>query len=299
MSKILEGVSRKGVHGRPWKQFFKDLKNEIADDGVVVGSAALGFYLMLAIFPAMLFLLSLLPYLPIPNLEGSILGLLNQALPGESAQAFTSTVQEVASQRKGGLLTLGALLTLWAASSGMYAVMQQLNITYDVKEGRPFWKSRGIAILLTVGFGLLLTSAFGLIVVGDLIQSWLSQNVGGGAALLTAFAVVRWVVVAGAILLAFAITYYFGPHLEQRFRLITPGSVVGVVLLIAASLGFKVYVDGFGSYGATYGSIGAMIVLMLWLQIVGLVILFGSEVNALIEHYEDPAGQALDMRKAA
>ncbi|HUP57274.1 MAG TPA: YihY/virulence factor BrkB family protein [Bdellovibrionota bacterium] len=288
--KTFEGVSRKGVHGRPWKQFFRDLKNEIKEDNVTNGAAALGFYLMLAIFPAMIFLLSLLPYLPIPNLQQAVMDLLNQALPGEASMMFTGTVNEVVGQKKGGLLSFGALLTIWAASAGMYAVMQQLNITYDVKEGRPFWKARGTAIVLTLFFGVLIVGAFGLIVGGGALQAYLLENLGGGQVLMTVFSVVRWLIIAAALTLAFAITYRFAPDVKQRFAFVTPGSLFGVILLVVATLGFKFYVDGFGKYSATYGSIGAVIALMLWLNIVGLVLLLGSEVNALVEHYS-PKGK--------
>jgi membrane protein len=285
------GISRSGIQGRTWKTFFRDLKNEISEDNVPNGAAALAYYLLLAIFPAMIFLLGLLPYLPIPNLQQSIMDMLGQALPGDAAKMFTGTVQEIVSQKRGGLLSLGALLTLWASSAGMSAIMQQLNITYDVKEGRPFYKSKGIAILLTLGMGALVISAFGLIILGGSIQGWMASSLGLGQPVIVAFAALRWVIIAASLMLAFALTYYFAPDVEQEFRFISPGSVLGVVLLVVASLGFKLYVENFGSYAKSYGSIGAVIVMMLWLNIMGLVILLGSEVNALIEHYS-PQGKA-------
>lgn len=279
------GISREGVFGISWKTFLSDLKGEIKEDNVAIGAAALAHYLMLAIFPAMIFLLSLLPYLPIPDLQQAIMDLLNQALPGEAAKIFTGTVQEIVSEKRGGLLSLGALLTLWASSSGMSAIMQQLNITYDVKETRPFYKTKAIAILLTAGMGALVIGAFGLIILGGTIQGWMQSSLGLGQPLIVAFAVARWLIIASALTLAFSLTYYFAPDVEQEFSFVSPGSVLGMCLLVAASLGFKLYVDNFGAYSKSYGSLGAVIVMMLWLNIMGLVILFGSEVNALIEHY--------------
>lgn len=267
------------------KIFLRDLKNEIKNDSLANGAAALAYYLMLSIFPAAIFLLSLLPFLPIPNLEQSIMDLVKELLPGESAQIFTSTIQEVLSNRKEGLLSFGLLFTLWAASNGMFAVMQQLNVTYDVKEERPFWKTRGIALFLTLLFGILIIGALGLVVFGGQIQAWLTSLIGSNDFLLGTFVALRWLIIAFALILSFALTYYYGPDVEQEFRFITPGSIMGVILLLGASLGFKVYVDNFGKYNATYGSLGAVIVLMLWLYITGLVILLGSEINALFEHY--------------
>jgi membrane protein len=284
------GIKWNGIYGRPWKTFFKDLYREINEDHLTNGAAALGFYFMLAIFPAMIFLLSLIPYLPIDNLQQAIMDLLRQALPAKAADMFSGTVAELTTDKKGGLISTGALLSIWAASTGMYAVMQHLNITYDVRDTRSFFKARGIAILLTLGFGLLLIVSFALIVLGGKLQDWLVTHSGIDEPLLTSFAILRWVIVAVAMTFAFALTYYYGPDVEQEFRFVSPGSALGVMLMVVASFGFKLYVENFGSYDATYGSIGAVVVLMLWLNITGLVILLGSEVNALIEHYS-PQGK--------
>jgi membrane protein len=273
-----------------WKQFMKGLYEEIQDDNVFNGAAALAYYLMLAIFPAAIFLLTLLPYLPIPNLQQAIMDLLAQAMPGEASNLFAGVVQSITSEKRGGLLSFGLLFTLWSASNGLYAIMQQLNITYDVKEGRPFWKVRGTAVMLMLMFLLLIIGAFGLVVFGGMIQDWIASVLGNSQILLTIFALFRWIVIVLLLLMGFAITYYFGPDVEQKFRFITPGSITGATVLIAASLAFKLYIANFADYSATYGSLGAVIILMLWLYITGLVILIGSEVNALIEHHQ-PEGK--------
>jgi membrane protein len=273
------------MYGVSIKKFSKELYTEISDDNVFNGAAALAFYMMLSIFPAAIFLLSLLPYLPIPDLEQAIMDLLHQSMPGDAAGLFTDVVENVVSERRGGLLSFGFLFTLWSASTGLAAIMQQLNITYDVKEGRPFWKVRGIAILLMVLFFLLVVGAFALIIFGGMIQDQLAELVGRNPVLLFFFAAFRWVVIALFLLLGFALIYYYGPDVEQQFRFVSPGSVLGVLLLAAASIGFSIYVSNFGDYGATYGSLGAVIILLMWLWIAGLVILVGAEVNSLTEHY--------------
>jgi membrane protein len=269
----------------PLKKFVKDLLNEIAEDDISNGAAAIAFYLMLAVFPAAMFLLTLLPYLPIAHLKEAVFEFLGQALPADAARLFIDIVEKVTSQQRGGLLSFGLIFAIWSASSGMYAVMQQLNTTYDVKEGRPFWKARGTSILLTLVYVVMVIGAFGLIVLGGVIQAWLASLVGWSEPLLIFFATFRWVIIALLLLLALACIYYFGPDVEQKFRFITPGSVAGVLVLVGVSLIFRLYVTNFADYDATYGSIGAVIVLMLWLYIAGWVILLGSEVNALIEHY--------------
>jgi membrane protein len=153
-----------------WKVFFKDLKKEVLEDRLLSGAAALAFYLTLAIFPALLFILSLVPFLPVPNIDQAIMDMVRQALPGDTAELVKRVVSEVTSQPSKGLISVGFLGTIWAASSGMKAVIDELNVTYDVEEGRRFLKVRSIAIGLTVGMGLLVIGAFLLIVLGEVIH---------------------------------------------------------------------------------------------------------------------------------
>ncbi len=267
------------------KQFLKELYQETTDDDIFDGAAVLGFYLMLAIFPAMIFVMAAIAYLPIANVGQALMDLLRQALPTSAADMFTGVVQQVTGERRGGVLSFGLLAALWATSTGMYAVMQQLNITYDVDEARSFLKARLLSIGLSLMFVVLVLGGFSLIVLGGQIQDWLGSRFGFSEALLGFFVVFRWVLVLAGLLLAFGLIYYLAPNVEQKFKFITAGSVVGVVVLVVASLAFAWYTRSFGNYDATYGSVGAVIVLMMWLYIAGLAILFGSEINALIEHH--------------
>jgi membrane protein len=279
---MLERLYYRGV---PLKKFLTDLYNEIAEDDVSNGAAAIAFYLMLAVFPAAMFLLTILPYLPIQHLKEAVFDFLGQALPANAAQLFIDVVEKLTSQRRGGLLSFGLVFAIWSASSGMYAIMQQLNTTYDVKEGRPFWKARGTALLLTLVYAVMIIGAFALIVLGGVIQTWVASLIGWSQPLLIFFATFRWVIIIALLLFALACIYYFGPDVEQKFRFITPGSIMAVIFLVCVSLIFRTYVTNFADYDATYGSIGAVIVLMLSLYIAGWVILLGSELNALLEHY--------------
>lgn len=284
------GLSWQGAYGNSWKTFGRDLWKEISEDNVFNGAAALGYYLTLAIFPALIFILGLLPYLHIDGLHNSANGLIGRFLPQDSAQMLNETLAGILQKKHDGLLSIGAVLTIWAASSGLYGLMQQLNITYDVVEGRPFWKARLTALLLVIAFAVLTISALALTVVGDNLHNWLSQQTFWNGAFAAGYEIARWLVAGLSLSLAFATVYYFGPDVEQRFAFVTPGSLISVAVLLAASFGFKLYVEHFGNYNATYGSIGAVIVLMLWLNLLGLVTLIGSEVNALLEHYS-PEGK--------
>jgi membrane protein len=263
--------------------FAGEVYTELKRDNVFNGAAALGFYLTLAIFPAMIVVMAVIPYLPIARVDQAILDLMRQTLPPRASSMFVGVVDEIANERRGGVLSLGLVATLWAASTGMYAIMQQMNIAYDVEEGRPFIKARATALGLTLLFAVLVLGAFSLVVLGGVIQDWLGNRFGFSDALLTFFVVFRWVIIVLALLFALAFIYYAAPNRVQRFALIDPGTVLATVLLIVASLGFRFYTSRIADYDATYGSIGAVIVLMLWLYIAGFVMLLGAEVNAALE----------------
>jgi membrane protein len=255
-----------------WKRLAHDLRREIVDDHLGVGAAALAFYWMLALFPAAIFLLTLLAYLPLPHLERLLFHFVRHALPGDAATLVDGILDNLLSHRRGGLLSFGIVLTIWSASSGIHALMHQLNVAWDVVEGRPFWKRRGVALLVAVSLVLLVIGAFGLIVFGRSLHLRL----------------LRWVILLVALLVGLALIYHYGPDVKRRFRLVTPGSVVAVVVLGAASAGFQIFVGHVTSFNVTYGSLGAAITLMLWLYLAGWAILLGAELDATLASHARP-----------
>ena len=250
------------------------------------GAAVLAFFFLLAVFPAALFVLSLLPSFEVPHLQQAILDLLHQVLPAQSADLFDVTVRYVAGEGKGGLVTFGVVVALWSASSGVSSVMDQLNMVHDVKDRRPFWKAKGTAILMMLFFAALVIGALSLVVFGGDIQSWLASIVGWSGPLRVSFATLRWLVLAAAMLLALAVAYRFGPDADVKFRFISPGNVTAAVLIALASMGFRFYVSKFGNYSATYGNLAAMIILMLWMYLAGIAVLVGCEVNTILERHK-------------
>lgn len=265
-------------------RFLKELWQALQDDHVFNGAAAVAFFVMLSIFPAAIFLISLIPYLPIPNLHQAILDLLYQVIPDQSATLLEGVVVQVISQKEGGWLTFSFLLMIWAASGGFFAAMEQMNIVYGVAERRPFWKVRAIAALLLFLFFSLLIGALSLAIFGGVIQSRLAALLGWSRPLLAFFAVLRWVILAAFLLLGLALMYHWGPNVHRKFRLLSPGGFAGAGLIALASLGFQFYIRHFSDYSATYGSLGAMIILMLWLYLASVALLVGSEINALTEN---------------
>lgn len=278
-------VTASMIQGLPVHRFLLALYKESSEDRIAEGAAVLAFYLTLAIFPTMILIMAVIPYLPVHEVDRAIMDLLGQAMPPEAAGMFTDVVSEVTSEQRGGLLSFGILGTLWATSTGMYAVMKQLNIAYDVPQPRSFVRARLVAMGLSMLFVGVVLVAFSLIVLGGVLQDWMAVRVGFRQALLWFFAALRWVIILVTLLGAFALTYYVAPNRRQRLAWVMPGSVVGAGVLIAASLGFSWYVRNFADYSAVYGSIGAVIALMLWLYFAGLALLIGSQVNALWERH--------------
>src|SRR5215213_4813940 len=279
--------------GLGWKELAKRVYAEVMDDDVLGRSAQLSYYFLLALFPALLFLTSLLGYLAGENgqLRQGLFNSLAAVLPGDASQLISKTVTDVTQSSGGGKLSFGILMTLWAASNGMGAVSESLNAAYDLKESRPWWKVRLTAVGLTLALTLLIVTALVLVLYGHDIADALSIKLGLGSAFATAWKVLQWPLVLIFVLLAFALIYYFGPDSHrQDWKWITPGAVVGVALWLLISFAFKAYLSFFNSYSATYGSLGAVIILMLWFYFTGTAILVGGEINSEIENAAAEAG---------
>jgi membrane protein len=266
------------------QELVRRVVREIQQDDCLGRAAQLAYYFLFALFPFFLVLTTLLGYLPIPNLLDRLMDMLGQMLPGQALQLVQDNLHELVSGERGGLLSFGLLAALWTSSSALTAIMDSLNRAYDVEEGRPFWKVRGLAILLTVGLSVFIIVSIVLLTFGPQIGGWIADQMGLGRVFQMAWNVLRWPVIVGLLIVAMALVYYLAPDVEQQWQWITPGSIVAVCGWLLASLGFSYYVNHFGSYNATYGSIGAVIVLLTWMYVSGFFVLLGGEINAEIEH---------------
>jgi membrane protein len=258
--------------------------NELSNDEILDRSAALSYYFLFALFPALLFLTALLGFLPVSGLWDRLMAYVNQMLPGDAGAMVQKTLGEVLSKQRTGLLSLGALTALWAASGAMVSVMTALNVAYDLDETRSWWKRRLVAIGLTIGFSFLLLVALVLLVFGGHLGALVANRMGLAGIFTVAWNVASILIAMVAVLSGIALVYFLAPAGKQRWQWVTPGSVVALVLWLAMSFALRAYVSYFGNYNATYGSIGGVILLMLWLYLTGVVLLLGAEVNAEIEH---------------
>lgn len=280
--------------GAPWRRLARDLRREIRDDQIATGAAALAFYWMLSLFPAAIFLLTLVAYLPIQHLDTTVMDFISDALPDEAAALVSGVIEGVLTHRRSGLLSFGVIFTIWTTSSGTHAVMQQLNVAYDVEEHRPFWKTRLVALLLTLIFFVLVLGGLLLILFGGVVQRHLGSIQGWSEAVSVAVTMGRWTIVVVALLLALALTYYLGPHVRDRFHFISPGNVLGVTMLMLASVGFHFFVAHVRNFDVTYGSLGAAITLMLWLYLAGWAILLGGELDATLRSYRGGSSSGVE-----
>ncbi len=273
--------------GLSWKDLAKRVYAEMTDDDVLGRAAQLSYYFLLALFPALLFLTSLLGYFAGEDsqLRTSLFGYLSTVLPGDASKLISDTVNDVTNSSGGGKLSFGILATLWAASNGMGAISESLNAAYDLKETRPWWKVRLIAVGLTLALSFLIVSSLVLVLYGHDLADAIAGRFGLSEAFALGWKVLQWPIVLAFVLLAFALIYYFAPDLaDQDWKWITPGAIVGVALWLLISFAFKAYLSFFNSYSATYGSLGAVIILMLWFYFTGAAILVGGEMNSEIEN---------------
>ena len=265
-------------------------------------AAQLAYYFLFALFPFFIFLAALLPFIPIPDLLPGIMALIGELLPAAALDMIKDNVEALVSQPRGGLLSFGILLALWSASGGVAAITDSLNHAYHVKEGRPFWRRRGMAILLTMSLAVLMIGSMMLLIFGPELGGWLADFLGLGRAFDVVWSWVRWPLIVFMMVFAVALIYYFAPDVEQDWRWITPGSVIAVLAWIGVSLAFGYYVDNFAEYDKTYGSIGAVIVLLTWMYLSGFFLLVGGEINAEIEHSarggKDAGEKKLPRKKA-
>lgn len=278
--------------GLKLKQLAVKVWNEILGDDVFGRAAQLSYYFLLALFPLLILLTSVFGLLMgSDELRQNLFNYLSQVMPPSALQLTDTTLREVTSASSGGKISFGILATLWAASNGMGAITEALNVAYDVKEARPWWKTRLTAIILTIGLSVLIIGALILVLAGGRIASEVAASFSFGNVFTWSWRVLQWPLVLAFMLLAFALIYYFAPNVKnQKWKWITPGSVIGVFLWLLVSFAFRVYLQFFDSYSATYGSLGAVIILMLWLYLTGAAVLIGGEVNAEIEHAAAEAG---------
>lgn len=264
------------------KRLLRTIYNDVYDEHIFVFAAGLSYYLVLSTFPLLVALAALLGYVPIPNLFEGFLGLMARLVPGDGMKLVHNIVSDVIGHKHPHFLTLGLVFTIWTASSGCAAIIDGLDVVYRVRETRPVWKTRPLAMGLTLLAGSLLLVALVLMIEGTHFGIWFTGRFGLNPAVLTAWRYLRWGIAIACAMLAVELIYHFGPDLKQRLRDTLPGAIVAVMIWIGLSYALGSYFRRFDSLDNTYGPLGAAIGLYVWFYLSGLAILLGGEVNVLL-----------------
>ena len=271
------------MKGLPIHRVMVRTVTEFVDDEMSTYASALAYQMLFSLFPFILFLIALIGFLHLPDFFSWLRLQSELVLPPQALEQVNPVIDQL-QQSTGGLLSIGIVIALWTASAGVRLMMSAMNAAYDVVEGRPAWKRFPLSIIYTIGIAGMLLIAAALMVLGPQVMGWIAAQVGVEDFIVTVWTIARWPVVVILMMVAVALIYYVMPDVKQEFRFITPGSVLAVVVWILASVGFGLYVKTFADYNAMYGSIGAIIVLLLYFYISAAVLLLGAEMNAVIEH---------------
>jgi len=264
------------------KARLKRIGSRIQDHNVFGCAAQLSYYFLLALFPLLLFLVSLLGYFAQAGseLRNQLLNYLAAVMPQAAVALVHTTLDEISQSAGSGKLSFGLLAALWAASNGMGAISDTLNTAYNVRETRSWWKVRLISVLLTISLSVLIVTALAIILYGGSIGEALASRFGFSNVFTTSWKILQWPIALIFVLATFNVIYNFAPNIRRRQRrFFTPGAFVGVALWLLVSFGFRIYLHYFNSYSVTYGSLGALIILMLWFYFTGVAILIGGEIN--------------------
>ena len=267
-----------------WKQIARRVKNEIRLDNVIVVSAGVAFYFFLSFIPAIAAIVSIYGLVVTPEQAEQQMTQLAESLPGETFRFISTTLNRVAGQAESTLswnLVFSILLSVWSSNRATNAVFEAMNIAYDEKENRSFFKKKALTLLFTVAGGIIgILSMVFIIVYPAVVKNFDLPEI-----VETSLAPVRWLVLAAILFFVLAIIYKIAPFRSNpKFIWIVPGALLATLLWIGGSMLFALYIKYFGNFDRTYGSFAAVIILMLWFFLSGFIIIMGAEVNSEIEH---------------
>jgi len=267
----------------PWTELARRTVRESIDDDCLGLAAQMSYYLCLALFPGLLFLLALASFFSLDLLTDEVAGAMGSLLSPEILRLIQDQMQRLSQQDDGGLLTLGVLGAIWGSSSALVAIVTAINRAYDLQETRPWWRVRLRAIALTLVLALLVIGALSAILAGPQLARSLGIPLDSPLGEWV-WNLLRWSAGFALIACGVAVIYHYAPDADQDWIWVTPGALLATALWLVSSLAFKFYVARFTDYEATYGAVGGIILLLIWLYIAGLGILVGAELNSEIEH---------------
>lgn len=270
----------KTVQLRQFKSALVRTYTDVENNHTLQMAAALSYYFVMALFPALIFLSAIVAFLPVAGLFDQTLNLMSRFVPPEGMGVIHKVLSNAVTPNRGAFLSLGFLGTLWTASGGFAAAIEALNVAYDARETRPFWKTRLLSMALALVIGLMLLTALLVMLLGPHFGQWLANQVHLSQVWLWIWPCIHWMISVGFTVLAVEALYFLGPNVKQRFRATLPGAILSVVFWIGFSYVLGIYFRTFADFNKTYGTLGAGVALMVWLYWTGFAMLVGAELNA-------------------
>jgi membrane protein len=255
-------------------------------------AAALSYYFVLAVFPALILLSAIMSSFPLPDLFGHVLGLMSRLLPSDTMRVIRSVLLSVLATRRSTWISIGTLGLLWISSAAFDALIEALDIAYDIKDPRPFWKTRLLAVCLGIVTGAVLTVALTVMILGPRFADWLAQRTYLPHSFVLLWPILHWVIAVGAAILSVETIYFLAPNVKQRFAATLPGAALTVGAWLGLSYLLGIYFRNFAHYDLIYGTLGGFIVFMIWFYWASVVLLVGAELNAALAK-ESRAGAIL------
>ncbi len=266
----------------------------IVDGAITTRAGALSYSFFLALFPAIIFLFTLIPYVPLEHFHDELFALMAEVFPVGVYQAVESTVYDIINKPRGGLLSLGFILALIFATNGTSSMMLEFNHTIHSNEHRSFLKHRWVALWMTLVMSILFILAIGLIILSKSVTAYFVEQHLISPSLAEWVSYSRWIILIVLLFFGISFLYYFGSNKKTRYRFFSPGAILATVLLLVTSYGFSYYVGNFAQYNKLYGSIGTLIVILLWININSLTLLLGFELNISINQAIKENSKTLD-----
>lgn len=283
LSVFLKGIYLPGFEKLPLFDVIVFFVKGMRNGAVTTRASSLAYKFFLAIFPSLIFLITLIPYVPIPDFQDQLLQLMRDFLPSGAYDATQETLEDLIKNQNGGLLSFGFLFALFLSTDGMHSVISSFNLSIHANETRNFFKIRLIAVILVFIITLLLVLSIALIVFSEVVIDYLEKaNILNDVFFVYALIVGKWIITLALFFFAFSFIYWLGPDSKNRFRFFNAGSTFATFFSILISSGFAFYVNNFGNYNKLYGSIGTVMVVMLWMYFNAIVLLLGFELNASI-----------------
>ena len=296
MDKILDKLREK-YGGAKWITFIEQLLYRFDDDGVTAIGAQLAYYLTLSIFPFIIFFLSILEFTPLADVN--VLQKLLLPLPEETRKILYDLINNIIRDGSVALLSFGAIGSIWSSSNGIMSLIKAVNKALDLEEDRPYFKLKGLSIIFTIGLFVILIVAFTVLIFGEVIFDAVFVSYTWPTVVI--WKILKFLIPLIFMVLAITILYKYSPSVKKGIKIKFSDSIAGAIfaslLWVILSIGFSFYVTNFGSYSKTYGSLGGIIVFLIWLYMSSIVIVLGAEVNATLLSMKDKKNKRIKMIK--